>query len=245
MPWRAELVGEPLDLQQMASTFSEGDPRVCRDEDGSYSLESTTFDALDGEAAVKTEAERLLTIMNGAMWAQDHLTVRSVQLSGQFRDPEDMVWIPATAEGRLTVTGAAVGTVNGVPVEPPPPAPAIAWLALAHSDPNVGDVLRLSATDDLDWFNLVKIMEVICVDVGGAVGAGKTAISKRRWAAAKQLRAFTASANNEKVSGVDAARHARTTGGVPQNVMTIAEGRALIHGLVRAWLTSKLNATGS
>ena len=229
------------DLQRMAEIFGEGDPTVRLAANGNYVLESSTFNALHDAAVVKMEAERRLKLMNGALRAADP-NARSVQLRGQFWDsnkPHTVV-IPATAEGRVTMTSVAVGTVNGVPVDPPAP-PARAWVALAESDPNVADVLRLRATGDLDWATLYKILEIICGEVSGdgiLTEAGKKVLIKRDWATREQLRALTASANKETVSG-DAARHARTKGGVPAKVMTLDEGRYFLKGLVYTWLMDK------
>ena len=236
MTWNAGLAGELFDLQQMATTFGEGDPTVRVGADDNYVLESSTFDAFEYAAGVKAEAERRLELMNGAMRALN-ANAGLVWLTGRFWDSDTphVVVVPGTAHSQVTTTSAAVGvvTVDGHVIDPPPP-PARGWFALAESNPNVADVLRLRATGPLDWANLFKIVEIIKWDVKGARTGSKEIVS-RGWATPAQLSAFGASANREDVSG-DAARHARLPGDVPTNVMTLDEGRSFVQGLVQAWL---------
>ena len=52
-------------------------------------------------------------------------------------------------------------------------------------------------------------------------------------ASARELKAFTASANRPDVSGADA-RHARSSGNAPSHHMLLPEGRQFISDLVRA-----------
>jgi hypothetical protein len=240
MTWRAGLVGESPDLERMANTLGEGNPRVRVGADGGYVLESSTFDALEDAAGVKAEAERRLELMNGAMRAFDS-KAGLVRLTGRFWDSDTphLVSVPITAHAgaTATLTAVAVATVDGHPIDPPPP-PARGWVALAESNRNVAGVLRLTASGDLDWVGLYKVLEIVCGDVSGTITlteAGKRMIIKRGWMTENQLDALTASANNEKVSG-DAARHARTKGGIPSKIMTLDEGRYFVHRLVYSWL---------
>lgn len=153
MTWSAGLAGEPSDLQRMTVTFGEGDPKVRLDESGNYVLESSTLNALDGAAVVKREAERRLELMNGAMRAF-HANTGLVRLTGRFWDSDSphVVVVPITAHVRATatLTAVAVATVDGHPLDPLPP-PARGWVGLAESSGNVADVLRLTASGDLDW----------------------------------------------------------------------------------------------
>lgn len=236
MVWNAELEGDLPDLQAMANTFGEDDPTVRVGADDNYVLESSTFVAFEDAAGVKAEAERRLELMNGAMRAFD-ANAGLVRLTGRLWDSgtPHVVVVPITAHARATATvvGVAVATVDGHPIDPPPP-PARGWFALAESNPNVADVLRLRATGALDWANLFKMVEIIKWDVKGARTGSKEIVS-RGWATPTQLSAFGASANREDVSG-DAARHARLPGDVPTNVMTLDEGQHFVHGLVHSWL---------
>jgi hypothetical protein len=199
---------------------------VGTDTEGHYQLESSTFDSLDGVVEVNEEAERLLTLMNGAVKAQDP-TSRPVHLTRDFRDENGphRLAIAMTAEVRATSHVAHVGP--GLP----PVAPARVWLASGESNPNVADALELLAAPHLSWANLYKIWEILRDDVGG----GSKAIKDRGWASDNQLTRFTRSANHPKASGADA-RHARDTTEPPPNPMALSEARDFILTLVQDWL---------
>ncbi|MCA1704619.1 MAG: hypothetical protein LC808_15695 [Actinobacteria bacterium] len=42
--WKARLQGHSFDLEMLAETFSEGDPKVSLEGDGNYVLECSAFD---------------------------------------------------------------------------------------------------------------------------------------------------------------------------------------------------------
>ena len=169
MTWNAGLEGDLPDLQGMAFAFGEGDPTVGVGPDGSYFLESSAFNSLHDVVAVKTDAERRVRLMNGALRAFD-ANAGVVRLSGRFwnSDTPHLVVVPLTAEVRAkaTLTAVAVATLDGRPVDPGLP-PARGYLALADSDANVADVLRLTAAGDLDWVDLYKVTEIILFDMSG------------------------------------------------------------------------------
>ena len=136
--------------------------------------------------------------------------------------------ITLRARATLRATGF-VGGSGGVPVEQPPPS-GRSWLGLAQMNQNVADVLRMVASDDIDWVALYKVVEVIKDDVGG-----KAFILREGWATETQWKAFGIAANHPAASG-DSARHARMPGS-PKQAMTLAEGRHFVHGFVPAWLS--------
>jgi len=230
--WKALLTGDKTDLESLSMIFSDGDPKVSVEADGNYFLESAAFDSTDA-AADMAEAERVLTMMNGAAKAQDP-SQRAVRLAGRFQSEDGRQHVVAgtatlTARTRCSAQATVVGS-GGVPIEPPPP-PALVWQALASANENVADVLRLLASDDLDWMALYKVVEIIESDVGG----GEEAIRRQGWATKAQQKAFGTSANHQEASG-DSARHARMLG-TPNHTMTLAEGRTFVHGLVQKWLS--------
>lgn len=83
-------------------------------------------------------------------------------------------------------------------------------VALAVSNPLVGEVLGRLAQPTLDWAVMWKIYEIIRSDVGG-----QEALFSAKLAEKTAVKAFTASANRPDVSG-PSARHARLPGGRPR-----------------------------
>jgi len=228
MNWSARLSGHDFDLETLAEAFGVGEPKVSRDADGNYILESAEFDDCATAVEVKERAEGLLLRMNGAARAMD-LTFRPVSLDGYFKNAIGLHAI--VVGGTVTARGKAyAAVVTGVTTAPLPAPAASAWTTLAKASTNVDDALRLLSAAELDWVTLYKLFEIVKHDVGGA-----NAIAHAGWATNAQLSAFTASANRPDVSG-DGARHARLPGGPPKKVLALADARQLVQHLVKSWL---------
>jgi hypothetical protein len=229
MDWQVGLMGGDGDLSRLATTFSEGDPRVWLQADGVYVMESSALDKLTDAVEVDSEAGRILGLMHGAMKLDDP-SVRPVQPSRDFWHQGDhhRLAFPGTASGHTTVTGVAVGTVDGVSVPPPPP-PERKWMAIAMSNANVADALQLISGSET-WFQLYKIVEVIKSAVGGEDG-----IVQRGWTSRNRIRTFKATANHPALSGDDA-RHARQPGSGGKRSMSLQQAQALVRELIQRWL---------
>lgn len=238
MEWKAVLRGNDLDLQTLADIFREGDPGVTVEDDGTFVLQSTAFDGMEGAQEVQPAAAALLVLLNGAAKASDP-SHRPVDLTGHFRSGETVHAVvladTITVRSRL---GAVVVRADGDP-HPPPPPRARAWAALASTDPPVSDALRLLGSVELDYVALYKLFEIVRDDSGGSTG-----IVGRKWAAREDISAFTGAANRPDVSGDDA-RHARMPGAPPKRSFTIDESRSFVLTLVQRWLADKESSAGN
>ena len=97
----------------------------------------------------------------------------------------------------------------------------------------------MARDDDLDWYDLYKVHEIIRHDLNaeelGAKGWGNF-IEQLGWGSKTEDRAFTVSADRFDVSG-DAARHAVPKNAEPpKRTMTIGEGRDYISRMVKRWI---------
>lgn len=231
MSWKAHLEGHDFELESLADLFADGDPRVSREQDGSFVLETAGFDQCPDAVAVKEVAEHLLATMNGAAKAADP-SFTPVAVASHFRNAEGLhaVVLAGTAVARSRVYPAAI--TGGEQTAPEPPR-ARDWHALSATDANVRDALRILGTGDLDWIGLYKVYEIIRHDVGG-----QAAITSAGWADASEISAFGASANRPDVSG-DEARHARLPGSPPKLTLSLHDARQLVRRIVEAWLVSK------
>lgn len=106
----------------------------------------------------------------------------------------------------------------------------------ALKDEGVAKLLRLK-TKGNDWVNLYRIYEVIEEDIGSRV------IVARGWAKNSELKAFTSSSNNSRVSG-DEARHGKIKYGVPKKTISHTEAIHLIDSITRKWLSYKADSIG-
>lgn len=98
-------------------------------------------------------------------------------------------------------------------------------------NPAVGRVLSILArNDDLDWYDLYKIHEIVRHNIK------PRKLDKLGWTTKARDRAFTASADRYDVSG-DAARHAVDRHEEPpRQTMTLEESHGYISKLTAKWL---------
>ncbi len=121
------------------------------------------------------------------------------------------------------------GVLPALRSSPPDPSE---FISVALRDRAAAKALRLLSRE-LDWCNLYRIFEVVTGDVGDPqiVASG--------WASQIEIDAFTASANNESVTG-DASRHGRPSNGTPRNTVELPDAQHVLKRIVRGWLRSKV-----
>lgn len=78
------------------------------------------------------------------------------------------------------------------------------------------------------WNELSKIVELV---------KHRTKIDaiKEGWISENDLDAFSASANNESVSGILNSRHAKNYGDPPKNTMTLERGEEIVQNILKDW----------
>jgi hypothetical protein len=238
MPIKARLRGDSFDLGVLAELFPPpSDPIVGTDSSGYYLTSASLTDDLTADGgAMYDAASSLLRAVNGAARLRSSV-FRPVELDGHFSDPAGNVHAvarPGTAEARVHVPQASVWGS-----QPPRPPLAPRHVQLADKHPKVKEVLAILGRPEpaLDWFDLYKIYEIICVHVTRGPKCRQNALTATGWVKRGDLDAFKASANHQGASG-DAARHARQSGPPPTRTMTIEDARRLIRVLVSRWLDS-------
>ena len=230
MTWEAALDGHMFDLEDLPYFF-DNDPRVRSDGDR-YWLASSSFADLHDANEVQQEAGHVVERINGAMRLQAD-GFQGVRLGGRYRNENGEHVILAVGSAVLREKAGRVTLVGGTPA--PRPVGPREYVHLSATDVAVADVLLILGKGDLDWYDLWKVFEIIRMDVGG-----KRTMIVNGWASQSDLDAFGASANHPGVSG-EAARHARRTERVPNQTITIGQGRDFIADLARSWMKSRLN----
>ena len=232
MVWKAVLRGHDFDLQALAVLFRTGDPRVVRDGED-YHLESSSFATLSDVAQVKSAAESLLAVMNGAARTHDP-SHESVELVGRFIEDEHHHSVVAADTIRLRAR-AGLRVVGRVVGQPGPGLPTMSdsqrFATVAQLNRNVAEALtRFASGTALDWYQLWKVWEIIREDMGG-----RNAIVRHGWVTDDDIDAFRASVNDPAISG-DGARHARHQRSNPPRSMTKKEAQQWLAGLLRPWI---------
>ncbi len=234
--WRAELQGDPIDLNGLAIAFADPPVRVV-EEGEQFCLEAEELEHLTDRSQVKAAAERLITRLNGAMrlgnGSFQNVKLRHLRERRPDGNEEISVFVePATINIRASVLPVKVLGVKvlGVKVLGGAPTkqlgdPARSYIAAA-GDPDADEALDLWANEPHDWMNLYKVFEII-----RARGGLDPSVSK------SELGRFTQTANDQRAAGRQA-RHARSATESPKKPMGALEAEALIRRLLQAWLDS-------
>lgn len=141
-----------------------------------------------------------------------------------------------TSVGRV---GVAVERSSALPLEPKGPHHWAGRVveAAAKSDEltEALSILGVSA-QQLDWFDLYKVFEVIRDDIAGQRDASPSKLLEVGLISRDDLGRFLDAANNRATSG-DASRHARGRSARPHpRPMRLPEADALIRSMANAWI---------
>ena len=238
---KAWLEGETADLELLSQLFAEGDLRVVRDGEDYY-LTAPDIDNPPPDTEFYKVASARLSELNGLAHLEDP-AFRRVRLSGKYSDGDKLHQVISPQPAKLTIRMGrptmTMLTANGDVIPNPPSRwPGRAKLAQTHAA--VGRVFRIAErNEDLDWYDLYKIHEIIRDDIkSDDIGAKgwENKIEKLGWSTKVKDSAFTASADRFDVSG-ESARHAVTRHAEPpKHTMTLREGRDYIRNLVMRWV---------
>jgi hypothetical protein len=176
---KARLHGHQFDLLTLAELFREGDPAVATDHEG-YCLSFTAPDGLlDDGARLSDAASVLLRRANGVARTLSS-DFRPVGLTGRFSDGtgrQHQVVLADTAEVRARANPVTVSMGGEQP--PPPPAPGPGYVQLAHTHPDVAEVLDILGNADPapDWSDLyrsTRSCSTTCPGSTSAAGSPRT-----------------------------------------------------------------------
>jgi hypothetical protein len=234
MPWEVHVAGPHAVLNELAIAFREGDPVFIRDDD-QLILRSHTFNELAEANAVRARAEEIVEALSGMsrllLQSAERLTVSNVtEVSADGARNIFVQLEPAVLNMSAGLGSIAVTHADGSVEEHRPSDPAPNWLAKALRNPAAARALRLRNAGSLSWADLYRLYEVIEEGAGG-----EDVIVAAGWSSRGLLRRFKHSANSVAVAG-DQARHGVEPTQSPTNAVTLGEARALIDGLLRAWL---------
>jgi hypothetical protein len=229
--WSVELIGEPVDLEDLAHWFTQPELNVTRDHHG-FQLASSEFAECADASDVISCAERLRTHMLGpaCLFRRGFgpIVLGAVVKTDADGTRHTSVRLTEGAKSSSRVYAPTILTGDNTPAQVPPPGQ---WAAISLKDPTVAHALRLRGAPQADWFRLYKVWEVIEADVGGDVYS-------RGWATKSEAGRFTRTANSAAALG-DAARHAKDRSHPPRNPMTLEEATNFIDRALRLWLLAK------
>jgi hypothetical protein len=235
--WLVQLTGYKSDLDMLVQSLTGSNINISHDGQD-YVLTSDQFSQSDEADAVRQKAERIISILNGAMRltldATQSIKVRAVYRRNKDGKRDIFIFAePAVFRMRLLAPTIALTHVDGTVEEFHPADPIKQWAGIALDDERVANVFRIFANGILDWVNLYRIFEIVASDIGGL-----DAICANGWATKTSMKLFKYTANSPGALGLDS-RHGAETTEPPKHSMTISEARALVNTIIHAWLRSK------
>ena len=222
----AELIGDKLDIEDLQSGLSSINWTITKDED-KYYLNSELLDELSDNREIVSKAGEFLDIINGGanVLYSNHERVKVGNLKIIKDNGANHVLITGTAriklKSRLRET-LTTNTENDQPI-------IETWLDKSQTNQDIRDVLHFF--NEITWWNLYKIFEIIRDDAGGQKGLYKLADRN-------ELKHFSQAAQSRELLG-DKARHASKKYKAPLVDLTIDQGTDIIARLFRNWVTKK------
>ena len=240
--WQVQVQGWTSDLEHLARHFASTPFRVSKDErDGGFLYESDSFARCQTSEEVLKLANDELCVLSGVLKmmrdSPEPLRTDAVYRRNASGGRDVFVHIQEALQVRseLSEVSVTVADADGNVITRPAPPPRIVTIAqLAATDTSVAKAMRLlAALDHKSWVGMYRIHEVIEADVGS-----ESALKKRGWGSARNLRRFKHSANSVTVAG-DSARHGREVEQPPKHPMSVDEAAAYLNCVLRSWLSSK------
>ena len=244
---RLRIYGSDKDLNVLAASFPDSDPRVFKGEVGSYWMTSRRLDEKvdnlyrPGLDKTVNSLDRLEVYRCARVLL--HWAVGAVRCSGLNCSTVRFIrwWDLVNEDGSYAQIKVSdeVELATGVPFSyqardpstaQPDPAFVSRLVQLAWTYEDVGEALKLLSYEVLDWVTLYKVFEIVRWHTPG----GERTMTSNKWISRPDLKAFTAAANRPEVGG-PMARHARMAGQPPRVQMSLPQARIVIPTLVRNW----------
>ena len=219
MQWRVYVEGDDSSLERLAILLHGMDVELQFDTEHPYLHGGAISEAIDAHSALERASE-LLPRLN-AVGRLDSSSFRPVQVGSRVSDGTG----PHTVFARAHLSGEGHLFAGG----DPGPALTAALLETARSDAHFAQAVELfGSSPDLGWGDLYKIYELLEHSAEGRLRE-RVGISKA------QEDAFTASANDAGISGIQA-RHAIPRKQQAKRSMTNREAQEFMRQMLAAWL---------
>jgi hypothetical protein len=240
--WALGLTGSQFDLEDAVALFGDqSDPSVHvldAEASGDFKtiLTSPQMDELSAARQVYGVANRLLSLVNGALFVLD--PAREPLKGGGLRKRHAdgklthfLIAQSGTIANRTRFGRHIICKVGEQPPTQPPPAP-VKWVAAAQSDQIVADVLTYLSGEP-SWFDLYKAFEMMRDDINQGLG-GQHRQERMGWPKKPVLDHFTLSAQ--------VYRHAPPWEGgyTPAKAMPVIDARRFLQSLTSSWLRWRL-----
>jgi hypothetical protein len=234
--WLVGLKGDKAELEYLCKLSSQS--WIVIEEDGTYYLKSTRFNAVADAFNVRADASKIIDSMNGVARLVFH-KFDGAKVGGIIRvesngKPPTQYLMPSGILSAERV-GIPATTVSGFGQKASQPfsIPELRWIEVAQKDMQVNKALALYGRLEPNWRNLYMVLETIEDDVGGEIE-----LTKKGLAPEGKIKLFKRTANNFLVLGHEA-RHSTERFKTPPKPMPLEEAQSLIKRILKKWLSLK------
>ncbi len=224
-----QLLGDRLDIQDLQTGLRTSDWKIIKETDGYY-LTSDFLSSIADSKDIESKAKQIIDLLNGAssIVHRDHKKIETGSIIKVDEEGKRAIFMSINEAIKVRVRMSAVVLRKGVVEEPS--SNIENWITIAQKHESVRDVLHFF--NDITWWNLYKVYEIIRDDVGGQNRLYKL-VPKT------ELSLFTQAAQSRELLG-DQARHAsKKKYPAPTTPMTIDEAFAAIKRLFEIWIKLK------
>ena len=225
-----KLIAEKIDINDIKTQLNASSWKITEEPDGFF-LSSPILDKLNDPREITSKAKQFLDVINGAanILYSNHKPVDTgiIKQKGENGGYNITVLIDSTIELRSRMNGTL--TANRDHETHPIQTTVESWIEKAEKHQSIRDALHFF--NEVTWWNLYKIFEIIRDDVGGQKGLNRLLDRKK-------TSHFTQAAQSRELLG-DMARHASRKYKRPTTNLTLQEARDLIIELFKNWISKK------
>ncbi len=209
MTWQIELVGEPMDIDELRELAPSAGCAIGIGADGRHCLMGAQFDALPGYQEVRALGSKTLTVLNtiARLRYADHRPVQTghalLRVHPDGRRDVAVAVPPIEGRGRVSVGTTVIradGTTDETATADPDKNAERYRRILA--DPKLFDIAEALA-GNITWQRLRVEFERITALVGKS-GQDVHALVKLKYAQQTEIDQFKANVEDPRISGIDA-----------------------------------------
>ena len=224
-----QLTGDNIDIEDIKLGFKASEWKISKESDGYYLTSESIEETFDHDE-ILYNVSLLLDVLNGAanIIHKDHKKIVTGCLIEVDENGKRNIFVSihetVTIRDRCTAELIRDGKIIEIP-----PSKIEDWVTKAKTNKSVRDVLHFF--NDITWWNLYKVYEIIKDDLGREDKIYKL-INK------SELKCFTQAAQSRDFIG-DQARHAGKRFIPPQKKLTLDEASNTIIKLFENWISTK------
>lgn len=225
-----ELIGEKIDIEDLLFALQTSEWEILNQDEKFY-LTSKRVSNLTDYNEILSEGRSFLKILNGAAKVidRDHKEVTTGSMITIEKNGNRSILVPLSGTIHIRSRIRGILSTSNKDSDKEKSTQIENWLKVADEFPTVRDALYFF--NELSWWNLYKIYEIIDFDLGGKQRIINLFDKKK-------LKLFTQTCQSRKAIG-DLARHATPKYLPPKEELSINDAHKIIAQLFANWVNEK------